>query len=63
VCGPISIIIAYLLTVNYGYLNDKMTIPEAARSKATLAGPNPSGGMDVSLLTVVYCHIEVSAVS
>jgi hypothetical protein len=33
VCGPISTIIAYLLTAKYGYLNEKMTIPLAARSE------------------------------
>ena len=32
-----------------------------SRSPAEIAGSNPSGGMDCSVVSVVCCHVEVSA--
>ena len=47
---------------------DKLSIQLAARSKAwvfgrslaRIAGSNPAGGMDVSLVSAVCCQVEVS---
>jgi len=47
----------------------KAPVPVAARSKAWvcvrslagIVGSNPTGGMDVSVVSVVCCHVEVSA--
>ena len=46
-----------------------MPIPVAARSKtwvcgrslAGIVGSNPAGGMDMSLVSVVCCQVDVSA--
>jgi len=48
-----------------------LSIPVAARSKAQvcgrspaeIVGSNPTGGIDVCLLWVVCCQVEVSATS
>jgi hypothetical protein len=44
-------------------------VPVAARSKvwicgrslAGIVGSDPAGGMDISLLRVLYCHVQVYA--
>ena len=46
-----------------------LSVPVAARSKAwvygrspaEIVGSNPTGGMDVCLVSVVCCQVEVSA--
>ena len=48
-----------------------MWVPVAARSKALvcgrslaeIVGSNPTGGMDMSVVSVVCCQVEVSATS
>ena len=48
-----------------------MPVPVAARSKAQvcgrspaeIVGSNPTGDMDVSVVSVVCCQVEVSATS
>ena len=50
---------------------DMMPVPGAARSKAQvcrrspaeIVGSNPTGGMDVSVVSVECCQVEVSATS
>ena len=52
-------------------LNITLPVPVTARSKAyvcgcsraEIAGSNPTGGMDVSVVSVVCCQVEVSATS
>jgi len=58
-----------IYTQEIGCIKARMPIPAAARSKAwvycrSLAGiavSNPARGMDVSLVSVVCCRVEVSA--
>jgi hypothetical protein len=53
----------------YGDIMSEMPIPVAARSKAWVFGrsltrivcSNPTGGMDVCVVFVVCCQVEVSA--
>ena len=52
-------------------LNCSVYVPMAARSKALVCGrspaeimgSNPTGGMDVCVVSVMCCHVEVSATS
>ena len=38
-------------------------LPTCGRSPAEIVGSNPTGGMDIFLLSVVCCQVEVSATS
>jgi len=44
-------------------LSDLSRRAATGRSPAEIVGSNPTGGMDICLLSVVCCQVEVSATS
>ena len=57
-----------LKLLKFLFIKQILPVPVAARPKALvcgrsldeIAGSNPTGGMDVSVVSVVFCQVEVS---